>query len=455
MNPKTFLFSMFLAVTPSLAFAQMGGPGGGDNAPAFFEPKFKDKLYESGGPRARQPKDGAIILSVTIEGNRTVSTNRIMSAIQSREDRVYDVDTLNRDIAELHRTNLFRKIEPQLAEVEHGVHIKLIVTENPIVNNVFFTGNQRIEDSQLRKQVGITKGDALDRISINSAKSRLREYYQDQGMSQATIDVASGLQTGQLDVEFVIKEGPVERIKSITFEGNKDFSSEELRVKISSRDSRWFVGRYLFNRNLASDFKIEGDVQALIAHYRKLGYFDARVNCRKDYDTSGAWVDLTFIIFEGYRYKVKSVSITGTKRYEPHELLPYMKSKEGEYFHMGNKAGDERFIYDLYGRQGHYFCEVTGELVYQPGNEVDIIYTVNEGDIYRISDVRVHLEGEHTKERVLLHPLASIRPGSIINSKEMEGAERRLQHTTIFNNDPSQGIVPKLKVEPPEHALRD
>jgi outer membrane protein assembly factor BamA len=132
-----------------------------------------------------------------------------------------------------------------------------------------------------------------------------------------------------------------------------------------------------------------------------------------------------------------------------------MTAKQGEFFQLDNKSADERFIRDLYGTQGHYFCDVVGEMVYQPNNEVDIIYNVGEGDIYRISDVRVHIEGDFTKERVVLHPLANVRPGSIIDSKGVEDATRRLRFSSIFNNDPSQGIVPTIKVEPPENVDLD
>ncbi|MCU0716012.1 MAG: hypothetical protein MUD03_07785 [Pirellula sp.] len=438
-------------ITP--AYAQMGGGPGNDPAPAFSEPKFTDRVFESGGPRAREAKNGSLILSVKIEGNKTVSENAILAVMQSRQDRVFDTETFQRDIAALYRTGLFKRIEPYFTEEGGGVHMKLVVQERPIIKSVLFTGNQSVEDSALMKHASIAKGEPLDPIAINSARNNLIEYYQDKGMNQVDIQVVSGLQPGERDVEFLINEGPIERFNAIRFTGNKDFSSELLKARISSKDARGGLTKWMFNR--ASDLKIENDRQTLTAYYRRLGYFDARVDARKEYDSTGKWVDLTFVIYEGVRYKIRSVSISGTKRYQPDELLPYMTAKQGEFFQLDNKSADERFIRDLYGTQGHYFCDVVGEMVYQPNNEVDIIYNVGEGDIYRISDVRVHIEGDFTKERVVLHPLANVRPGSIIDSKGVEDATRRLRFSSIFNNDPSQGIVPTIKVEPPENVDLD
>lgn len=442
-----------LIVSGSIAFGQMGGGAPGGNAPAFVDPKFVDKLYENGGPQGRETKDGAIILSVSIEGNSSISQNFILSTMQSREDRNFDKETFNRDISTLYRTNLFKKITPYFTEAPEGVHIRLIVEERPIIKAVIFRGNQRLEDRQLSKHAGIQKGDPLDPISLNSAKSRLIELYQDKGMNQVDIQIAQGLKPGQREVEFIVNEGPVERLNSIRFIGNQAFSTEILKTKISSRDARHGLTSYMFNK--ASDYKIEADRDALMGYYRTLGYFDARVEFRKDYNTRGDFIDLTFVVSEGQRYKIKSVSIVGTKRYQPSELLPYMKLKAGEPFHQPNKQNDEKFLRDVYGAQGHIFCEVIGELVYQPNNEVEVVYNVGEGDVYRVSEVRVHIDGDHTKERVVMQPLGKIRPGSIANGPEIDNAERRLKYLNIFNNDPSQGTVPNIRIEPPVGVDRE
>jgi outer membrane protein insertion porin family len=459
-HPKSLVIRLVvpvtLAINGSLALGQMGGGGGGaagGNAPAFFDPKFSDKLYENGGPQGRETKDGAIILSVTIEGNSSISQNFILSTMQSREDRTFDKETFNRDISTLYRTNLFKKITPYFTEAANGVHIRLIVDERPIIKEVVFRGNQRLEDRQLSKHAGLQKGDPLDPISLNSAKSRLIELYQDKGMNQVDIQIVQGLKPGQRDVEFIVNEGPVERLNKILFVGNQAFSSEILKTKISSRDTRHGLTTWFGNK--ASDNKMEADRDALMGYYRSLGYFDARVEFRKDYTPNGDFIDLTFIVSEGQRYKVKSVSIVGTKRYQPSELLPYMKLKAGEPFMQPNKLNDEKFLRDVYGAQGHIFAEVIGELIYQPNNEVDVVYNIGEGDVYRISEVRVHIDGDHTKERVVMQPLGKIRPGSIANGPEIDNAERRLKYLNIFNNDPSQGTVPNIRIEPPAGVDRE
>jgi outer membrane protein assembly factor BamA len=138
------------------------------------------------------------------------------------------------------------------------------------------------------------------------------------------------------------------------------------------------------------------------------------------------------------------------ERYQPEELLPNMKMKSADSFLQTNKLKDEKLLRDVFGAQGHIFCDVEGEVIYQPDHRVDIIYRVREGDIYRASDIRVHIDGDFTKRHVVLQPLRNLRPGAIIDSRELENGERRLRYSTIFNTDPSRGEVPRIEVQPPE-----
>jgi len=439
--------SVILGGSDKRASAQMGGSDGAA-APAFEDPSFREKLYEAGGFAEREGRQGAVILSVTIEGNQSVSENFILSQMQSREDRAFDKETFNRDISALYRTNLFRKVDPYFVSTAEGVHIRLIISEKPIIKTVSFLGNERLEEGMLTKHAGLAKGDPLDPIALNSAKSRLIELYQDKGMNQVDIQIRKGLKPYERDVEFLINEGPVERINSIRIIGNSAFNEDLLKARISSRDSSWGVTRFFGNK--ASDLKIEQDREQLTGYYRSLGYFDARVDYHKAYNQGGDFIDLTFVVYEGNRYKINSVSIAGMQRYQPSDLMPYLLVKSDEPFLQMNKLKDERLLTDVFGAQGHIFCDVEGEVIYQPDHRVDIVYHVKEGDVYRASDIRVHMDGDFTKRHVVLQPLRNLRPGEVIDKRELEAGERRLKYSTIFNTDPTRGELPRVTVRQQE-----
>lgn len=438
--------SLWIA-TASISLGQAPGGGSSGGLPAFNEPTFRERLYEAGGIADREVHNGKAIVALSIEGNQTVSESFILSQMQSREDRPFDKETFNRDMGALYRTNLFRKIDSYIDETPEGVRLRLVISERPIIRSVEFLGNERMNEGPLKKHAMLTKGDALDPISVNSAKGRLIELYKDKGMNQVDIQVVKGLRTGDRDVHFLINEGPVERINSIEFVGNSEFGSDLLKARIKSRDARSGLTKYI--GNICSDLKLDEDRENLLGYYRSLGYFDAKVDYQKSYNLDGDFVDVAFVIYEGERYHVASVSIAGTERYDAHELLPSMKLKADEPFLLNKKLLDERFLLDVYGAQGHIFCEVEGEVVYQPDKHmVDIVYKVKEGDVYRASDIRVHIDGDFTRRHVVLQPLRNLRPGETIDKRELDNGKRRLFYSTIFNTDPTRGEVPRIEVSP-------
>ncbi len=153
-----------LVVLGESAIAQMGGGGGmagggGGQAgvPMFDEPKFRDRVYENGGPQIVDSKSGRMITSVEIEGNRSVSEHKILSHMQSRVDRLYDRDTFNRDIGELYRTGLFDEIKPYFSEDAEGVRIRLVVRERPTVDRLPFTAIRLSTISNLPSTAASTK----------------------------------------------------------------------------------------------------------------------------------------------------------------------------------------------------------------------------------------------------------------------------------------------------------
>jgi outer membrane protein insertion porin family len=428
----------------SVAYAQ--GPQ--DQIPAFADPKFRDRVWEAGGPVFRDPKAGKMILSVTIEGEKTVSEHSILSHIESRQDRVYDSDQLNRDINELYRSGLFERIETRFIDAPEGIHIKLIVQEKPIVNSVVFHGNTKLDERDLVKHAGIEKGDAHSPQMVIQAKQRLIDLYQDRGFNHADIQVYKGAKVGETDVVFRISEGERERIWEIDIIGNQAFPTDLLKAKIKSRDSLYGARSYVMNE--ADPMKLDADKERLEGYYRSLGYFDAKVDYSTKYDEDGKWLYVTFVVSEGKQYFINEISIRGNQYFSVEQLSKGFKLEVGQAFSQSKMDHDTRLLREIYGSQGFYFCDVTPQPVYLPGEKLNLIYEIEEGDVYRVSDIRIHIDGDnsYTKHTVPMNLLGRIRPNRVLDSREVEAALRRLRFSNIFNDNPNNGELPQIRVNP-------
>jgi outer membrane protein insertion porin family len=113
---------------------------------------------------------------------------------------------------------------------------------------------------------------------------------------------------------------------------------------------------------------------------------------------------------------------------------------------------DVNSLQDIYGGQGYIFADIQADprFLEEPG-QLDLVYNIDEGRPWRVGKVNVHIEGEHphTRQSVVLNRL-SLRPGDLIDIREVRASERRLKASQLFMNDPTQGAVPRVNVRPPE-----
>jgi outer membrane protein insertion porin family len=440
------LFIGGCSISPAI-FAQMPGGGGGD-APVFEERRFSDRVWESGGPRVNQKHNGKLVLGIQIEGNETISQHNVLSHMQTRQDRVFNEKQLQLDIHELYRTELFQHIRSEIIEEPGGVVVRLKLQEQPMVSEVIFLGNTRLNDSDLKKHCGIDVGDPANPFSVEMAQQRLLDLYREKGMNQASVEVLEGNRAGQRRVIFAVDEGPVERIWAIRFIGNRLFRSDVLKTKVESKDS--WLGLKPFG-NLANRIKIEDDAQALIELYRSLGYFQARVDYQLDYHSDGSWLDLTFVIDEGPQFRIRNISVVGNE-YPPFTsefLLASMDLKPGDAFNHPKMSNDQRRMRnEFYGRDGFIYVDIVPQAVFldEPG-WLDLVYKITEGDQYVAGDIHIHMVGDsnHTKRSVPLN-LISVIPGQLIDLRELEGSERRLKLSQIFEVNPTLGEPPRIQV---------
>jgi outer membrane protein insertion porin family len=438
---------------------QGGGGGGGDpnaGAPAIQDPKFRDRMWEAGGPRLSGVNNGKLVVGLEIVGNQTISQHKVLSHMQTRVDRNFDEKQLQADLHELYRTELFRKITPTIRDVDGGVVVRLEILEQPTVTELVFHGNQRLDERMLKKHCGIEVGDPINPFSVDMARQRLVDLYLEHSFNHASVVVREGNKAGDRRVFFTISEGQLERISTIGFEGNAIFSDEILKTKIKSRDARHGLTRYMFNK--ANLNQIQEDTDRLTTYYRSLGYFQARIDHRMDYNATGDLVDLAFVVDEGPQFKVRNVSIMGNKFFPSEQLMSAMTMKPGEPFNLGKMSRDQRTLRnDFYGRKGFVFVDIQPEprFLDQPG-ELDLVYKITEGDVYRAGDIHVHIEGDasHTQHNVVTN-LVGVRPGQLIDLRELENSERRLKASQIFESNPSQGQAPKIEVRRPDGSEGD
>lgn len=445
------LTALLLLLTAQAAWGQMSAGGLPGSTPDFDTgPDFQSRLLEEGGPRYAPTGSQQLVAAVQVRGNQTVPMSRIQSLLRTRKDRLFDPDIVKADVRRLVSSGLFRNVRTFTERRGDGMVVTFEVFERSTIRYIKYIGNRGISDRKLGKECGLKVGDTLNAYAVEEGRRKIEEYYHGQGFPKTTVSIFEGDQAEDRGVVYVISEGKLERIGAVRFLGNDPNLATDARLKTQIKSKPGYLW-YLF-RGKVDRRQIDEDVQRLTAYYRSLGYFKARISRELDYDKSGQWLTLTFVIDEGPQYQVESVTINGNRLFSEEQILSSLRLQAGEPFDLRKMNRDVNTLRDLYGAHGHIFADVQADPRFreEPG-KLDLVYNVEEGGTFRVGEINVHIEGDypHTKQSVVLNRL-SLRPGDKISSLAVRESERRLKASQLFEVDPQQGIEPRIVIRPPD-----
>jgi outer membrane protein insertion porin family len=388
-----------------------------------------------------------LVVDVRIVGNRAVPLSKVVPHVRTRAGRPFEQSVVESDVRRLMATKMFVKVNPFSRRVDGGVVVVFELLERPTLQYVKYIGNKKIKDKKLQSETELKKGDPLDPVSVEDARRKIEELYHDKGFSKARVTVIEGIKPDDPGAIFLINEGQKQRVLWTDFVGNTIASDSRLLTQIESKPGIFWLFKGEVDRK-----KIDEDIERLTAYYRGLGFFNAKVGRELQFTESQEWLKLTFVINEGPRYKVRSVSVLGNTKFTTDELVANLKLKGGDFFNQSQMTADVTTMQDKYGGIGYVFADVKADprFLEEPG-QLDLVYNITEGDRYRVGEIRVTIEGDCPRTRLAaIYNRLSLRPGDIVDTRKLRDSERRLQASGLFASDPAGGVKPKIVFSPPE-----
>jgi outer membrane protein insertion porin family len=400
------------------------------------------------GPMGDRPVPGTrpLVVDVVLKGTR--NQEKALNNIRTKREYEYDPAQLQADVRRLITSGQYRNVRTYLRNVDEGVVIIFELVDRPRINSIEFLGNRGFDDKKCLKTVNLKVGEPLNTYEVEEGRRKLEELYRTKAYPNAVVGILEGDQAEDQAVVYTITEGYKLMISSVTFEGNTFASDGQLKTKVTSKPGYLWV----FLHGKFDRAKLDADVEKLTAYYRDFGFFRARVGRQLEFDDAGKWVRIKFIIDEGPRYNVRSVAVLGSQSMRTQPLLEALKLKDGKPYNRGEMERDLQLMRDLYGSQGKIFADVTAEprFLEEPG-QLDLVYKIEEGEAFRVGEINVHIAGEfpHTRRNVVLNRM-SLRPGDLIDIRQIRDSERRLKFSQLFETEQTGGEPPRVVVRPPE-----
>lgn len=407
-----------------------------------------DHVHSQGGLPIAREKGDKVVARVRVVGNRTLSEHAILQRLQTKKGRFFSRDVLLSDIHRLNEMLSFDRVTFKTNDTAAGVEVTFEVIERPLITAVYYHSNRSINNRPLKGRSGLEVGDPLSEFSVESARRRLIDYYKEEGFNQVAITSTIGLKEEPGAVLFRINEGPKERITKINIVGNTVLSDARLKKIIKSRGPLFGVGYHVFNE--VSLPKINNDVRILEQAYHNLGYLTATAGRQIKYDSSGKWMTVTFVINEGQRFKINNVQILGNQFVTDESLRARLTLKAGDMFDGTLMKKDVGELVYGYGELGFIYADIKPQTVMlDEDNLVDLVYKIEEGDRWKIGQIRVNIEGEpHLMRETTMLNMLELREGDFINRRMLEVGRRRILNSQLLETNPQLADPPDIIVEP-------
>ena len=392
--------------------------------------------------------ENAVITEVRVEGNVTITSEKVRGKLLSRPGSKLQADLIDADVKSLVNTKWFSHVDMDFEADKNdpsgrGYRLIFVVREMPILSKVEFRGMTKLKLKEVEDLTSLKKGNRADATKTLLAVGQIKRLYEEKGYELAEVKLVKGGNVGDTEVEIAIYEGPPGRVKGIDFRGNVFATDATLRTKITSRPQLlgYFRGKY--HRD-----NLEQDVQKLKEYYNNQGFFEASVSVVTETGDDIGDIYLRFVVSEGVRYQVRNISFEGNKR------IPEAQLREGLVLHSGQpildslREADRKKLMSRYQALGCIDTQILPDSRYtdKPG-VVDLVYKIEEGEPYFVGFFDV-FGNERTRDKVIRREaaMAGILPGEPLDATRIDTLKKRLGNTGYFVMNPEMGKPIDIKI---------
>lgn len=266
-------------------------------------------------------------------------------------------------------------------------------------------GNHYFDEDLLSSRLQIFKGDyatrpRFSRRLLESDRQSMLNLYRSNGFLDARVEAQAidnyGGKTGDLFIQFTIEEGPQTRVASLTIDGSKEISKEELLGVVGSLPGQPY-----------SEINVATDRDNILALYFNRGFPNARFTSdtktaatekigaakpasrpagtssnQKNKIEEAPPVELTYRIDEGPQTRVRRVLLAGYKHTKPRVIRREVKVKPDAPLREGEVVESQQRLYNL-----GIFNRITIEPQNAAGTDPDkdVVVLVEEARRYTIA----------------------------------------------------------------------
>ena len=370
-----------------------------------------------------------VIENVIVKGNQRIEEVTILAYTSLSAGDSFNTEKVNASLKRIFSTGLFANVS--ITRQHNDLVIDVI--ENPIINEVVFEGNKRIDRDTLLDEISLRTRSVYTKAKVQNDVKRIIEVYQKSGRFSTSVEPkVIQLDQNRINLVYEIKEGPKTHIRKVVFVGNKHYKSRVLKEVIQTKEARWY--RFFSGSDTYDADRLAYDKELLRKFYISRGYADFNVVSAVAELTPGKEAFyLTFTLDEGEKYTFGNVKIDNAlKNLDIEALQPEILTKEGETFNASQVESTIDNITSYLANFGYAFVSVKPSFDRNAFDHVmGVTYEIAETQ--RVYVDNIHIKGnQRTLDRVVRREFRIVE-GDPYNAAQIRRSQQRIRNLGFFD----------------------
>ncbi len=383
-----------------------------------------------------------VVRHITIKGNQRVEESTIFTYLglkEGSEITPYDTDTA---LKNLFATGFFADASINRQNDDGSkVDLEVDVVENPVINKVVFEGNKDVEEKDLQAELELKARAIYTRTKLQNDVKRILDIYRRGGRYSAKVEPkVIQLDQNRINLVYEIQEGPVAKVRKISFIGNDNFDSKTLEKVVRTEETRWY--KFLTSDDKYDPERLQYDQELLRRFYTSEGFADFQVKSAiAELSPEKDAFYITFTVDEGKKYKFGTVNVTSAlKGVDPSELQKKLLTNTGETYNAGKIETSIDAMTKELGNHGFAFVDIDPKLDRRTDTRIiNVNYVIKEGPRVYVEKINI-IGNVRTLDEVIRREFRFVE-GDPYSTSKIARTEQRLNNLGFFekvkiNNEP-------------------
>lgn len=398
--------------------------------PAYAQGAFSLVSVDSVQPVATQNQT---IRRIVIKGNQRIEESTILNYLGMREGNEFNQNDIDTALKNLFATGFFADVS--VTPVKAGGNssdIEVNVVENPVINRVVFEGNKEVEDKDLEGELELKVRSIYTRTKLQNDVKRILDIYRRGGRYSAQVNPkVIELDQNRINLVYEIQEGPVAKVRKISFIGNNNFDTNTLRKVVRTEETRWY--KFFGSDDKYDPERLQYDQELLRRFYTSEGFADFQVKSAiAELSPEKDAFYLTFTVDEGPKYKFGEVKLdSALKGVDPEDLKKQILTKQGETYNGSQIETTIDAVTKELGNRGFAFVDIEPRLDRKENKRtIGVDYVIKEGPRVYVEKINI-IGNVRTLDEVIRREVR-LAEGDPYSTSKIARSEQRLNNLGFF-----------------------